>query len=30
MIVDELLEDRIPLPAGSRDDVEVFEGTRVG
>jgi predicted RNase H-like HicB family nuclease len=29
MIVDELLEDQIPLPAGSRDDVEVFEGTRI-
>jgi predicted RNase H-like HicB family nuclease len=29
MIVDELLEDQIPLPTGSRDDVEVFEGTRV-
>jgi predicted RNase H-like HicB family nuclease len=29
MIVDELLEDRIPPPAGSREDVEVFEGTRV-
>lgn len=29
MIVDELQEDGIPLPAASGDDVEVFEGTRV-
>lgn len=29
MIVDELREDGIPLPAASGDDVEVFEGTRV-
>lgn len=29
MVVDELREDGIPLPAASGDDVEVFEGTRV-
>lgn len=29
MIVDELLEDGVELPAASDDDVEVFEGTRV-
>jgi predicted RNase H-like HicB family nuclease len=29
IIVDELQEDGIPLPAASDDDVEVFEGTRV-
>ena len=29
MIVDELHEDGVPLPSGSRDDVEVFEDTRV-
>jgi len=29
IIVDELPEDGIPLPAASDDDVEVFEGTRV-
>jgi hypothetical protein len=29
IIVDELREDGIPLPAASDDDVEVFEGTRV-
>jgi predicted RNase H-like HicB family nuclease len=29
MIVDELLEDGVDLPAASDDDVEVFEGTRV-
>ena len=29
MIVDELREDGAPLPSGSPDDVEVFEGTRV-
>ena len=29
MIVDELSEEHIPLPEGSGDDVEIFEGTRV-
>lgn len=29
MIVEELREEEIPLPAASGDDVEVFEGTRV-
>jgi predicted RNase H-like HicB family nuclease len=29
MIVDELQEDGIPLPTGSNNDVEVFDGTRV-
>ena len=29
MIVDEWGEEHIPLPAGSGDDVEIFEGTRV-
>ena len=29
MIVDELHEDGSPLPSGSHDDVEVFEGARV-
>jgi predicted RNase H-like HicB family nuclease len=29
MIVDELLEDGVPLPSGSTEDVEIFEGTRV-
>jgi predicted RNase H-like HicB family nuclease len=29
MIVDELLQDHVPLPAASGDDVEVFDGTRV-
>ncbi|HVO96939.1 MAG TPA: type II toxin-antitoxin system HicB family antitoxin [Bryobacteraceae bacterium] len=29
MVVDELQEDGIPLPAASGDEVEVFEGTRV-
>jgi len=29
MIVDELLEDGVALPAASDDDVEVFEGARV-
>jgi predicted RNase H-like HicB family nuclease len=29
MIVDELQEEGKPLPIGTGDDVEVFEGTRV-
>jgi predicted RNase H-like HicB family nuclease len=29
MIVDELQEDGIPLPAASDSDVEIFDGTRV-
>ncbi len=29
MIVDELLEEGVELPAASGDDVEVFEGMRV-
>jgi len=29
MIVDELIEDNIPLPSASNDDVEVFDGARV-
>lgn len=29
MIVDELREEGTPLPSGSPDDVEVFEGKRV-
>ena len=29
MIVDELQEDGIPLPAASKNDVEIFEGARV-
>ena len=29
MIVDELLQDHVPLPTASGDDVEVFDGTRV-
>jgi predicted RNase H-like HicB family nuclease len=29
MIVDELREDGAALPSGSRDEVEIFEGTRV-
>jgi predicted RNase H-like HicB family nuclease len=29
MIVDELREDGKPMPTGSGDDVEVFDGTRV-
>jgi len=29
MIMDEILEDGIPLPTVSDNDVEVFDGTRV-
>jgi hypothetical protein len=29
MIVDELQEDGLPLPAASKDDVEIFKGARV-
>lgn len=29
MIVDELREDGLPLPAASKDDVEIFDGARV-
>ena len=29
MIVEELQEDGLPLPAASKDDVEIFDGARV-